>query len=360
MKFICKECGEKFICAENLSKHVKYHKINNKEYYDKWLKKENEGKCYECNNETPFLGVQRGYRKYCSKKCSLSGVQKNKKIKFEKNKNKIKESYKFICCECKEKFKTHLKLNKHIIKIHNKKDYYDKWIKKEAEDKCKICGKSTNFTNRLIGKYSGYEICCSSKCREKYKLIKRSKTNLIKYGVENPFQSLKIKEKIKKSCLLKYGVENNMQCEKGKDEFKSSMNKKYGVDWPSQNKECLEKGQKSSRKMKKFKDTNLWYQGSYELDFLNKYYDKFPNIQRGPSIKYIYGGKNKVYHPDFYIPSLNLIIEIKSSWILKRDLEYKEKKKATVSNGFKYLMILDKDYSSFIEDLPSFLLLKTI
>jgi hypothetical protein len=45
------------------------------------------------------------------------------------------------------------------------------------------------------------------------------------------------------------------------------------------------------------------YQGSYELDFLEKYY--------------------------------NIFLDIKSSGILNRDLEIEEKKKATIKNGFK-------------------------
>ena len=80
---------------------------------------------------------------------------------------------------------------------------------------------------------------------------------------------------------------------------------------------------------------------------INRYYNKFTDIQRGPSIRYIYNGKNKVYHSDFYIPSKNLVVEIKSSWVLKIDIEVEEKKKATIANGFNYIMILDKNYKDF-------------
>lgn len=96
------------------------------------------------------------------------------------------------------------------------------------------------------------------------------------------------------------------------------------------------------------KNTNIWYQGSYELDFLEKYYDKYPDIQKGPSIKYEFNNKIKIYHPDFYIPSLNLIIEIKSSfWYKVHNLSIIEKEKATVANGFNYIIIINKDYSIF-------------
>jgi len=347
-QFVCKECGTTFDCAENLSKHVKHHGINNKTYYDKWFKGSNEGNCMICGRETKFNGIQKGYRKYCSRKCSAIGVGNINGEIFKRKREKIKESFEHQCLECNEKFETSIKLNNHIIKEHGKREYYDKHIKKEKDGICKVCGEETSFTGRLVGEHSGYEMCCSKNCREIYKKEKRTQTNLKKYNVENPFQSEEIKEKIKQSFIEHYGVDNNMKSSKGRKEFKKSMMKNHGVEWPLQNKEILEKSQKSAKTIKQFKDTDLWYQGSYELDFLEKYYEIFPDIKRGPSIKYKYKEKNKVYHPDFYIPSKNLIIEIKSSWTLTVDLEIKEKKKATISNGFKYLMILDKNYNKIL------------
>lgn len=346
-KFICKECGEIFNIPENLSKHVKHHNMNNKEYYDKHLKNKDEGVCLECGKATVFNGIQRGYRKYCSKKCSVKGIGKINSFIAITKKEKIKQDYKFQCLECEEKFETSIILNNHIIKEHGKKEYYDKHLKKENEGICKICGNNTKFTERISGEYSGYKDCCSKECSDKYRFQKRTQTNLEKYGVENPFQSEEVKKKIKQTFIEHYGVDNNMKCESGKTSYKKSMKKKYGVEWPLQDKNILDKNQKSAKTIKKFRDTDLWYQGSYELDFLEKYYDKL-DIKRGPSIKYKFKGKNKVYHSDFYIPSGNLIIEIKSSWTLEVDKEINEKKKATVSNGFEYLMILDKNYSEFL------------
>ncbi len=342
--FICEECNKEFICKENLSKHLKYHNISIQSYFNKWLKEFNDGICKQCKEKTKFIGLGRGYGIFCSKKCTQKFYSNIRYLKAKRKKDKIKQSYNFICQECNDKFETSIKLNNHIIKIHGKKYYYDKWLKTKDEDKCKECGKQTEFTGRITGKYSGYRLCCSKKCNNIYNFKKRSKTNLKKYGVENVFQSKGIKEKIKKSFLRKYGVNHNMKCDKGKQEYINSMNTKYGVDWPLQDKNILEKQQKSSKTLKQYKNTDLWYQGSYELDFLEKYYDKFPNIERGSSIKYLYKNKNKVYHPDFYISSLNLIIEIKSSWTLNVDEEINEKKNATIKSGFKYLMILDKKY----------------
>ena len=162
------------------------------------------------------------------------------------------------------------------------------------------------------------------------------------YGVEHSSQMQGFEEKRKQTRFKKYGIKNFNNIEKrNKTNFE-----KYGVENPMHIIKSFEKMQRNSRIIKPFRNTNIWYQGSYELDFLIKYYDKFPDIQRGISIKYIYEGKNKIYHPDFYIPSKNLIIECKSTYYFKKDIDI-IKEKATISNGFNYIMIRDKDYSSF-------------
>jgi very-short-patch-repair endonuclease len=69
-------------------------------------------------------------------------------------------------------------------------------------------------------------------------------------------------------------------------------------------------------------------------------YDKL-DIRRAPSINYKFNDKIKVYHPDFYIPSLNLIVEIKSSYFYKKyEEKIKSKEKGVISNGFNYIIIL--------------------
>ncbi len=97
----------------------------------------------------------------------------------------------------------------------------------------------------------------------------------------------------------------------------------------------------------KYKNTDIWYQGSYELDFLERYLDKY-DIQNAKPIKYFHKNKQHVYHPDFYIPLLNLIIECKSTYYYEKNkLIDNAKKKATIANGFNYVMILDKNYNDF-------------
>jgi hypothetical protein len=271
----------------------------------------------------------------------------------------------WICEECGS---PHEKLNGllgHIALSHNSQKYFDKWIKEEGDDRCKVCGGKTEF----VSIFKGYKNGCCRDHISQYVYSTSQKAILKKYGVLNPYQSEEIKEKIKKTNIEKFGVENPSQSEEIKikkeatclknygyksglcniEKRRQTCLKKYGVEFNTQNKEILEKGQKTAKTLKRFKDTSIWYQGSYELDFLEKYYSRFPDMERGPSIKYFREGKRRIYFPDFYIPSLNLIIEIKSSWIKNIDAELKEKKNETIRQGYNYIMILNKNYNKFKE-----------
>ena len=98
---------------------------------------------------------------------------------------------------------------------------------------------------------------------------------------------------------------------------------------------------------KQFRDTDLYFQSSYEVDFLEKFYDKI-DIKNRPSIPYLFEGKNKVYHIDFYISSKNLIVEVKSTYYMNLySFKNKAKEKATISNDFNYIIIVDKNYKEF-------------
>lgn len=131
-----------------------------------------------------------------------------------------------------------------------------------------------------------------------------------------------------------------------KDIFRHSCLDKYGVEHPMQNINIFEKGQKTKFLRHKFKDTNIWYQGSYELDFLEKYFDKYPDIERGPTIKYKLNGKNKIYFPDFYIPSKNVVVECKNSYLFNKHKDIIQIQEiSTIDSGFNFIIIIDKNYS---------------
>lgn len=298
---------------------------------------------------------------------------------------------------------------KDIIEVPIEHLSYNDPVKVNA--KCDKCGsiKEIRYKDYLINKSNHY-FSCSYKCsRDKVKM-----TNIEKFGVENPFQNEKVKEKIKETCIEKFGTERASQSNIIKEKVKNTNTERFGVEYRSQlddwsdtlketwsnkteeeikeimdrkaetnlekygvdhvlqsehvrealknaalerynvdhflkSKEIHEKQQSNGFKAKRYKNTNLIYRGSYELDFLEKYYDEI-KIENGPSIKYQYNDKNRVYHSDFYLPERNLIVEIKSDWTYRREIDKNLAKKiACLEQDFNFIFIIDKNYNELNE-----------
>lgn len=193
-------------------------------------------------------------------------------------------------------------------------------------------------------------------CLEKYnvenphqnkKIIEKAEqTNLKKYGFKNVFQNEKIKEKSIKTRLKTIGVEYPQQNKNCKEKSKQTNLKKYGVEYPSQRIDIFNERMKKSLQIKKYKNTDLYYQASYEKDFLDKYYGKM-KIENGFSIKYKMNGKNHIYHPDFYLPEFNLVIEIKSEYWFNKHKEKCLIKEKYTKKDYNYILIMNKDYNNF-------------
>lgn len=120
---------------------------------------------------------------------------------------------------------------------------------------------------------------------------------------------------------------------------------RYGVDHPTKSREIFEKAQSTAYHTFKYKDTDLKYQGSYELDFIEYCCSRNIYIENGPSIKYEMLNKSRVYHSDFLIRDMNLIVEVKSTYTLNDDYdENLLKRQYSINSGYKFLFIIDKDY----------------
>jgi len=112
-----------------------------------------------------------------------------------------------------------------------------------VDAKCDICGheKETSY-KRYLENINNYNIfSCSRKCAN----IKRIKTNLEKYGIENISQNQDIKDKKIKTCLKNFGVEYSTQSNVIQEKIKKTSLEKYGVERPSQNNEIKEQSKKT-------------------------------------------------------------------------------------------------------------------
>jgi len=138
------------------------------------------------------------------------------------------------CKICEKKCTSCRGLSMHVVLGHKIeiKDYYDKYFKKENEEKCKECGKNTKFLHIS----EGYRPFCGLQCLNKNQEVRKKikATCLIKYGVDNPSKNKKIKNKTKKTCLKKYGFESPRQNPKIKEKSRQTCLKRYGVEFTAQ------------------------------------------------------------------------------------------------------------------------------
>lgn len=73
----CEICEKEYKSLKALSSHIRVHNITSYEYYEKYLKKENDGICLNygkieiCEKETNWVNIVVGYHRYCSEKCMV-------------------------------------------------------------------------------------------------------------------------------------------------------------------------------------------------------------------------------------------------------------------------------------------------
>lgn len=164
---------------------------------------------------------------------------------------------------------------------------------------------------------------------------------------------------------------NNPACKKAYVKLaKSRMTNKYGKEYLLDDPD-MQRKMVSSRKISgyyTFSDGSgkLGYVGSYEKDFLmmmDKFMRYSANDILSPSPNtyfYEYEGKKHFYIPDFYVPNLNLEIEIKASDNTHPKIQAVDKVKERLKDEvmqnnpkINYIKINDKVYTGFFDYLLS-------
>jgi len=223
----------------------------------------------------------------------------------------------------------------------------------------------------------------NKKCSKK-SLEKRIKTVKEKFGKSNVFQVDEIKSRTEKTNMEKYGVKSHTQAEYYRPMMEDIFLKKYGVSHPSKypeirnklgpqsdeakkralikrestciskygvrnptmNSAILDKALKAGFKRKEY----IWKTGEisllqwYEPIILKEledsgyvFSDILTELSDMPLINYYFEGIEHRYYPDFYIPSKNIIIEVKSDWTLNLEWDKNQAKfEATKSLGFDF------------------------
>jgi len=209
-KIFCKVCNTKTkYTKDNFSRcHLKkYHpeikSIQN--YYDKYLKKCNEGICIDCTKRTTFINFLNGYRKRCKICGQISEEKRNKVIASCKQRDykKIKKKYNKTC---QERFGTN-----GYTQTKEWKKQYTNTIKKHYEVKHNFLIKDVIDKRNSTFKENREEI---KKKRQKFWTKDNTK---------------KVKDMYRKTCLEKYGVDNTSRLltirKKLSNKFKYTINK---------------------------------------------------------------------------------------------------------------------------------------
>ena len=201
---VCRICGRECVNNTGLVSHLQKHNISSKEYYDRYLRKKDEGICPSCGKETTYYNIGYGYIVYC-RKCREERAIKNKK----------KERPKTIKCEfCGEHFQilTAAHLKKHGLTFDDYFSMFGKvetvseelkkdrnkaasWLRvpRNVEVRCSVCDTVFNITEKdfkwLKEKRGGFY--CSKECG--YEAVSRQKK------INNPMYNRDTVEKVKKT-----------------------------------------------------------------------------------------------------------------------------------------------------------------
>ena len=259
---------------------VQIIKSHHKDFYDKidrryvgtkfsekiYIHLYGEVTCGSCDEKPKFISFNKGYNKYCSRKCSnLSNsdkIQFKRKLtlrcdKYEKKSclkcNSIFESLisrkqKFCSVKCSTSYTANdvNRINK--IKETKLQKYGDEnFVNKEKSKQTNLrrYGVENVFANKDIQnqikstnlkKYGSEYFFASEEGKDKIK-----KSNIRKYGVQNPSMCDQVKERVKNTVRQKYGVNNVFSSSEVKDKIKTTNLDRYGVEFPSQNDEINSK-----------------------------------------------------------------------------------------------------------------------
>jgi len=329
-KIICKICGKE--CKNNFS--FSYHivhshpEITKQQYYDTYiLQNVSDKKCKYCSNDKMFIDIAHGYSQSCgSVDCQVKARQETNLQKY--GVENIMQSK-----EMREKSKKTC-MDKYGVEFSSQSNEMREKVK---QTNLKRYGFENPLQNKDIYKKQQQTI------REKYGVdnvsqsaeIKEKKTNTCRehYGTDNPLQAEVNKEKSKKTCMDNFGTRCHLQNDEMKEKIKNTCIEKYGVENPMQDQGIFDKCSRSAFKWKDYimpsgKVVKIQgYEGIY-LDeyFYNKGSEEDIIVHPTQDIigkiwYYTKDGKKHKYFPDFYIPKENKIVEVKSTWTMKRDLE---------------------------------------
>lgn len=221
--------------------------------------------------------------------------------------NDTKEFNELECLECGYIAKDRQGFNSHI-RWHKlkSKDYYDKYLKKEGDGICRVCGKPTKFYSMWRAPY--YTECCSVRCSQlnPKTQAKISKTCMERYGTMHAFQAESVKANIAKTNLERYGVEHTLASPEIRDRIAKTNLERYGSENVFGSKEIQERIRQT---MQERYGVNHSIQLVNEKSNIEKYFECVLKMHNIP-YEYSYKCDKYPFYCDFYLPEQDCFVEI--------------------------------------------------
>ena len=281
----CLICGQEFNKRVSLCNHLfRKHNLLAKDYYDAYIKANNEGTCKICGKETNFINIEVGYKECCCLEHTnlyRYGVKSN--LNFEETKVKAQKN-----SHTKEANAKGLQTR---IDRYGGSGFSSKSIRKKIETtNLDRYGAKNSFSNKQVREK------CSKTKQLRYgdeNYNNRSKavnTWIDKYGVTHPMQLKSVRDKCKATCLNKYGVKSNLQ-------LNSVIRHTHSIE---------------AQHKRNIANRNRILSGNYKNDVEKL----FMSLCSQYNIKVIpeYDSDVYPYACDFYMPEKDLYIEVNIHW----------------------------------------------
>lgn len=193
------------------------------------------------------------------------------------------------------------------------------------------CAKHTTLKDRSF--FRGFQPFCSKKCAQTTASVRQKivDTHKERFGSGSVRGTRSGQEKYAETWV-KNSEANRASVEAAKAKRISTCRERFGVDCVLKHPDILKKAHKNaSASMHQYKEFtslngNVYAIRGYEgfaIDILEaEGLDFIADDFATPRVAYDMGGKERHYYPDIFIPSLNKIVEVKSTyWLAKQPLK---------------------------------------
>lgn len=262
----CEICKKEYNIFTALCVHLsRTHNIRTqeqkKQYYDIYMKTDNDGKCLYCGKDTKYSNWS--YKNYCNRSCQFKHNQ-SKMLKTMKE--KYGTEYAAQSKECRAKMEATC-VKRHGVRScwwteEGKRKAYEQNQRPESK---KIRYEHMRQTN--LEKYGIEYTICNEKSiinsHSEEANEKRKVTCIEHFGVDHPFKSEEIRDKIKQTMIETYGVDNGFKLESAQIRKNSSEARRKAAITMRKN---GHKSKAEDRLEKAFQDNNINYMTEYSSD----------------------------------------------------------------------------------------------